>query len=376
VRRPHRPIAYVLVALGVFALLFVAAGVAGWWTPAENEQAIGEVSRWCERVSGGILREPVNTLGNLGFVVAGIAMFLVLARDTIRGRPRTNRFIGNQPIGLLYAGASLFLGPGSMVMHGSHTFFGAWIDNVSMVAYILVPWLFNLAVLGRWRDRVFFVVYGAVLGTYAGAYWMFGSDLGIGLDLFGVSIALWIISEVLYRFWFRLVRPLSGLVGFVVAAVFGITPAVMLDDIGNYWWVVLFWVPALLVKQPTGSRRTYTPWYWAGFAAFLIAYAIWTTGTNDHDLCDPDSLIQAHAIWHLLTAFATWCFFKFLRASEKVVVEHVAYPCAGPVVDTRFGLLVWPIQTQAFDEVEGQDRSTGPGTAASRMNQNPTAINT
>jgi predicted membrane channel-forming protein YqfA (hemolysin III family) len=118
-----------------------------------------------------------------------------------------------------------------------------------------------------------------------------------------------------------LVRPLSGLVGFVVAAVFGITPAVMLDDIGNYWWVVLFWVPALLVKQPTGSRRTYTPWYWAGFAAFLIAYAIWTTGTNDHDLCDPDSLIQAHAIWHLLTAFATWCFFKFLRTERRADVS-------------------------------------------------------
>ncbi len=320
-RRPYRPITYALVALAGFVVLFVAGGVAGWWTPAENEQAIGEVSRWCERVSGGIMREPVNTLGNLGFVVSGLAMFLVLARDTIRGRSRENRFIGNQPIALLYAAAALFLGPGSMVMHGSHTFFGAWIDNVSMVTYILIPWLFNVAVLGRWRDRRFFVVYGAVLGTYAGAYWVFGSDLGIGLDLFGVSIALWIISEVLYRFRFRLVRPLSGLVGFGVAAVFGITPAVMLDDVGNYWWVLLFWVPALFARQPTGSRRTYTPWYWAGFASFLTAYAIWTTGTNEHDLCDPDSLIQAHAFWHLLTAFATWCFFKFLRTERRTDVD-------------------------------------------------------
>jgi len=321
VRHQFRPISYALAALVGFAVLFVAGGISGWWTPAENEQAIGEASRWCERVSGGMMREPVNTLGNLGFVVAGLAMFLVLARDTARGRPRTNRFIGNQPIALLYAAASLFLGPGSMVMHGSHTFFGAWIDNVSMVTYILIPWIFNLAVLGRWKDRTFFLTYGTVLGSYAGAYWVFGSDLGIGLDLFGVSIALWIISEFLYRFWFRLVRPLSGLVGFAVAAVFGITPAEMLGDIGSYWWVVLFWVPALLVKQPARSRRTYTPWYWAGFASFLIAYAIWTTGTNDHDLCNPDSLIQAHAVWHLLTAFATWCFFKFLRTERRTDID-------------------------------------------------------
>jgi len=297
--------------------MFIAGGAAGWWTAAENEQAIGEVSRWCERVSGGILREPMNTLGNLGFVVAGLAMFLVLARDTNQARPRTNRFIGNQPIALLYATAALFLGPGSMVMHGSHTFFGAWIDNVSMVAYILIPWLLNLTVLGRWRDRTFFVVYGAVLAAYAGAYWMFGSDIGIGLDLFGLSIALWITSEVVYRFWSQRLRLASGLVGFGVAIVFGITPMVMLDDIGQYWWVVLFWLPAVFAKQATESRRTYTPWYWVGFASFLIAYAIWTTGTNDHRFCKPDSLLQAHAVWHLLTAFATWCFFMFLRTEHQ-----------------------------------------------------------
>jgi hypothetical protein len=28
-------------------------------------------------------------------------------------------------------------------------------------------------------------------------------------------------------------------------------------------------------------------------------------------------VIQAHAIWHLLSALATWCFFMFLR-TERV----------------------------------------------------------
>ena len=209
--RPYRPVTYVLAALGVFGVLFLAGGVSGWWAPAANEQAIGEISRWCERVSGGILREPSNTLGNLGFVVVGLSMFVVLARDTKAERPRTNRFIGNQPTALLYAGAVVFLGPGSMVMHGSHTFFGAWLDNLSMVAYILVPWIFNLAILGRWKDRRLFIVYGSTLTIYAAGYWTLGSDLGIGLDLFGLSIALWVISEVLYRFWSRVLLWFSGL---------------------------------------------------------------------------------------------------------------------------------------------------------------------
>lgn len=315
-RGESRPTAVILIALGVFALAFVTVGLVGWGEPAPYEQAIGEISRWCERVSGGLLREPVNTLGNLGFVVAGLAMFTVLATDTKEQRLEHNRLIGNQPIALLYAAATVFLGPGSMVMHGSHTFFGAWIDNVSMVAYITIPWLLNIALHRGWSNAVFFGAYGSVVATFAGGYWFFGPDLGIGLDLFGVSIGLWIISEVLFRFWSPEMRILSGFVGFAVAAVFGITPTEMLEQPGEFWWVVLLWVPAALANSPAGSRRRYTPWFWAGVISFLTAYSIWLTGTDTHPWCRPDSILQAHAIWHLLTALATWCFFKFLRTES------------------------------------------------------------
>lgn len=302
---------------------FVLIGRSGWGPPAANEQPIGEVSRWCERVSDGLLREPINTLGNLGFVAVGLLIFATLARDIERGATSSNRFTGHDPVALLYGAAALFLGPGSMVMHGTHTRFGAWIDNLSMVAYILIPWLFNLARLGRWRDRTFFLTYAVLLSLYGAGYWFLGPDLGIGLDLFGLSIALWIISEVLHRWWSPWVRVGSGLVGFVVAAVFGLTPTEMMDAPGENWWVFLFWLPGLLARQPPPGRRTYMPWYWLGVASFLVAYSIWLTGTDTSTTCRPDSLLQAHAIWHLLTALATYCFFRFLRTerSELPVVS-------------------------------------------------------
>jgi hypothetical protein len=290
----------------VFALGFVLVGQSGWGPPAANEQAIGEVSRWCERVNGGLLREPINTLGNLGFVAVGLLIFATLARDIERGIPYSNRFTGHDPMALLYGAAALFLGPGSMVMHGTHTRFGAWIDNLSMVAYILIPWLFNLARLGRWRDRTFFLSYAALLSLYGAGYWFRGPDLGIGLDLFGLSIALWIISEVLHRWWSPWLRPASGLAGFLVAAVFGLTPSEMLAAPGENWWVFLFWVPGLLALRPPPGRRTYTPWFWLGVVSFLVAYSIWLTGTGTSTTCRPDSLLKAHAIWHLLTALATY----------------------------------------------------------------------
>lgn len=315
-RGESRPTLIALFGLGVFAVAFVSAGLLGWWAPAPYEQAVGEVSRWCERVSGGLLRERVNTLGNLGFIVAGLAMFTILGRDTRRRRPRGNRLIGNQPIALLYAAATVFLGPGSMVMHGSHTFFGAWIDNVSMVAYITIPWLLNIALHRVWSNGAFFGAYASIVVAFAAGYWFFGPDLGIGLNLFGVSIGLWIISEVLFRFWSPTMRAVSGFVGFGVAAVFGITPIMMLEQPSEFWWVILFWLPGALARSSPGARRRYTPWFWAGAGSFLVGYSIWLTGTDTHPWCRPDSLIQAHAIWHLLTALATWCFFKFLRTEN------------------------------------------------------------
>lgn len=304
--------------LGVFAVAYVAFGIDGWGPAAANESPIGEISRWCERVTDGLLREPVNTLGNLGFVVAGMTMFVILGRDIADDRPRHNPFIGHSPVALLYASASLFLGPGSMVMHGTHTRFGAWVDNVSMVAFIAVPWLFNLSRQGGWRPAAFFGIYGFVLTGYAAGYWFIGPDLGIGLDLFGLSIVLWIVSELLYRFWSPAMRVLSGFAGFGVAAAFGVTPADMIAGPGRYWWVVLFWLPGAVATRPAPDRRRYIPWYWVGTASFLTAYAIWLTGTAEHPSCDPDALLQAHAVWHMLCAVATFSFFLFLRTARPL----------------------------------------------------------
>ncbi len=309
--RNATPIRVAVAALGGFAVLYLAFGANGWGSPAANEQAIGEVSRWCERVTDGWLREPVNALGNLGFVVAGLAMLRVLQRD--QADRALSPFVGLTPIALLYAGATIFLGPGSAVMHGTHTFFGAWLDNVSMVAYILIPWLYNLSLLGRWQPGTFFRAYGGLLATYALGYWFIAPDLGINFELFDVSIALWIISELVYRFWSPAVRVWSGLFGFVVGFVFGITPGEMLAAPAEYWWVVLFWLPGALATHPPERTRTYTPWFWIGVGSFMVAYAIWLTGTNEHEWCRPDSIVQAHAIWHLVSAVATWSFFRFLR---------------------------------------------------------------
>lgn len=310
------PAAVALRACIVFMLLYCAFGWTGWGPPAAGESLPGAASRWCERVSAGLFREPVNALSNLGFMAAGILMFRVLARD--RPEPqRLNQFHGLTPVAVLYAGATTYLGAGSLLMHGTHTTWGAWADNVGMVGYILVPWLINVAEMGRWSWRRLFGVYAVLVTAYGVGYALWGPKLGINLELFELSIALWGISEILFRFWSPRARVLSGFSGLLIAAAFGIMPWEMLAEPAEHWWVILFWLPALLSTAAPRGRRTYAPWYFAGVTVYMIAYAIWLTGRPGNPLCHPDSWIQAHGIWHLLSAVAILCFFKFLRTETS-----------------------------------------------------------
>jgi len=298
----------------IYFAVYIILGSKGISLSLEPNESIGDISRWCERVSGGIFREPANALSNIGFMIMGLLMFWVLTND--KAKLNSNQFHGLTPISSLYAGASIFLGPGSMLMHGTHTEWGEWADNLSMIMYIIIPWLLNIKEMGDWSIKRFFSTYFLIVLVYALARWFFGSELGINLDLFGLSIGLWVISETLFRFWSPAFRWISGFVGFFVAAVFGIMPNEIFSNLNEYWWIVLFWIPAIFsIRAPT-VKRNYSPWFFAGMITYVLAFIIWLQGYPDTPYCKPDSIIQPHAIWHLMTAFSTWCFFKFFRTEE------------------------------------------------------------
>ena len=97
---------------------------------------------------------------------------------------------------------------------------------------------------------------------------------------------------------------------------FGIMPSEVINNFNEYWWVIFFWLPGLLSPTKPTIARTYK-WYFLGVIAYFSAFAIWSTGIPDHELCKPDSYIQAHSIWHLLSALATYFFFLHYRDEKS-----------------------------------------------------------
>jgi len=307
---------YALYSVFFTALLFIIFGYNGWGPAAANEQAIGEISRWCERVSGGFFREPANTLGNLGFVFSGLYMFYKLSEDATNN---TLPMFGSFKIALLYASASTFLGPASMAMHGTHTRFGAWLDNVSMISYVLILWIYNLNTLRKCtRSRTFFIPYFFLLTYYAYSYWFIDSGLGIGLDLFELSIGLWIATEVIVKLPNIYGRLLSGLTVLLTQELFGSPVIESIQNFQENWEILFYFMPAFIPNLRRGTQRKYTPWFFIGVASFFGALLIWETGVPEHPWCEPDSWLQAHMIWHLLCAIATLSFFNFYRKEITV----------------------------------------------------------
>jgi len=305
---------YLALSISIsFLVVFFLLSAFGLIQSIEASYLIGEASRWCERVSGGLFREPLNTLSNLGFMVSGLYMFWIICNDK---QDSSNPFIGITPISLLYASVVIFLGPGSMLMHGTNTNWGGWADNLSMIMFIILPWLYNIYSMSNWTSKKLISIYISIVLIYSIWRWFTDWGLGINFNLFGVSIGLWAISETLYRFWTPSFRFLSGFVGFIVLLLFGTMPNEVFNNFSEYWWVILFWLPGLLATKKPVNIRTYK-WYFLGMIAYFSAFAIWLTGVPDNELCEPDSIIQAHSIWHLLSALATYFFFLHFR-DEKV----------------------------------------------------------
>ena len=76
------------------------------------------------------------------------------------------------------------------------------------------------------------------------------------------------------------------------------------------------WEKAGILREV--KKRKYFPWFFLGMIMYILSFIIWAQGKPNSSYCNPDSFIQLHAIWHLMTAFSTWCFFKFFR-TEKLI---------------------------------------------------------
>lgn len=254
-------LAFAVVSFGIFIL----AVFYGWFGPATD---VG--GAFCEAARPGLIKQPANTWSNLGFITAGLLMAFQLSQGQFQSN--RNRFTQSAFTAIFFSCIVVFLGPGSMAMHATETEIGGELDMLSM--YLIASFAASYAMQRyyRWSNLSFtlsfilIIIVCEVVGLYH-------QPLPIidyaGNAIFGLFLTLTVIFEMLYSF----------------------------------------------TQKITHQRK----FGFASLGSLLFAFAIWNVWKDDSPLCDPQSLIQGHAMWHLLDALAAYFLFRFYASEHK---EH------------------------------------------------------
>lgn len=259
----------IVIGLSAFGLMMAALFTAGFldWGGA---RARNEPNKYCEGLgTGRMIKQPVNTWSNLGYVIAGLGILLFL---TLRGPGADpNPMSRSNGLSILYGCLVIWLGPGSMFLHASQKVWGGWLDNLSMnmfVAFLPCYAVARVVAPQNWQKGLplFLVLYLVITIALALLTWFIEWE-SFGILTFAILIGLAVGGEVLVGASSHVSRDIGWLIAGSV----------------SFGAAFLFWFPS----------RTGGPW------------------------CRPDSLWQGHAAWHLLGAVAAVFIFVYL-ASETV----------------------------------------------------------
>jgi hypothetical protein len=239
--------AVLLSTLTVIALLWLPSNIWQSWQPAT---CLG-TGCFCEAVNTqSPIRQTANTVSSLGFVFGGVFIIAFSYRQSRLGRlPAAYSSL----IGL----ASIVIGLGSAFYHASLTFIGQFLDVFGMFLMATFALVYAWERIYELRSNITLALYLLLNG---GLTWL---QIGWPLMLrftFGIVLAIALIFEYFFRAKVK---------------------------------------PRITVR-------------WLGIAAGLMlgAYIIWILD-NFHIVCAENSILQGHAVWHLLGAVSVLCLHRY-----------------------------------------------------------------
>ncbi len=206
--------------------------------------------------TGAFLMQPANSWSSFGFVFAGFLMILLA-----RSRDRMSAFppLAAGTLGI----AAIIVGIGSVLFHATLTLWGQFFDVLGMY---LVSGFFLIYAIAKWRrirDRRAMIYYALLCTLLIAILYALPE---VRRWLFALILLIAIILELVFA------RPLRP--------------------------------------------QVRTGYYIAGLVVNIVAFTIWNLDQRGQ-ICSPDSVLQGHAVWHLLGAVALWFAFLYYR-SEAV----------------------------------------------------------
>lgn len=220
---------------------------------------------FCEVDSGGLFKQDANSVSALLFVYLGLVIAWRVGRQQAEGYPqlpdnlmnRTDFFSG------VYALAVIILGWSTVVMHGSLTAMGGFLDVSSMYIWVSFCVCYSFIRIIRRGAFLFLLLYG---GLSTGLIF---ASLNVE-KTFGTLIASAVILEGVYRLINR--------------------------------------------KRVCFENK----WLLYTAVSFLSAFGIWNLSLDGRPFYYPDTIFQGHAVWHILCAVATWTIYRYYQSEKRL----------------------------------------------------------
>lgn len=311
-----KPFFYAFGVLLLLSVLYIVVGASTWAVdPIESP------TRFCEEISDGLVKEPMNALSNFTYIIVGLIILWNLPSQNVKG---SNPMLEHGMYPILYAAGSIYIGIGSFAMHGTNTNWGTSMDWTGMLFFISFPVYYNLSRQYAWSDRffitLFFIIFivTAILDTYAANNNLvlienFSDGRKLKLSqitrdyMWSLYIGTWIIQEAKNlsnnRLGWMIFLPLFACVTLSVGA-----PSLQIIIL-----CLMFIVIALLHHFNAGQEliRKSSPDLWIGLGFYVLGNVVWRFGREGESACNPDSLFQYHALWHLFTGLAVYYFYRY-----------------------------------------------------------------
>ena len=217
----------------------------------------------CEALHGGLVRQPVNASSSLALLAVGLWILARAARREPGARFEQAAF---------GAGMSS-VGVGSLLLHGPAPGWALWFHDLSGLAAMLLVAVLNVGLVFGWSLR------GRVL------------VVAVGLGLLALELAASPTSTVPTAF---VLAPSAGL-SEAAAIRSGFRPLPFARwSAPNIAWLITV-------------------------AAFALAGGAFLLGRSGSPVCHPESVLQWHAIWHVVVAVSAAAFASvaFERAEPR-----------------------------------------------------------
>ncbi len=265
----------VSVGAGWAALLLILVFVLGfgfkWFPDTPADSCPDGQPCFCEGYqTGDVILQPESFWSDLAFMVVGLLILYLAAKPN--AAPANPMVDPKSGFPLMLGLIVIFMGPGSMLFHGSIKSWGGWFDSMSIMFWMIFSLAYSITRLLRLQWGWFLLMWSVPV-VIVGLVDIIPEARQVGYFIFGGA---WGVLDLVVA-----IRSMNG--------------------------------------KPTGGVLRQPGWYAVTLGIFAFSMlGFWIfSGGGTTSLCPTDSLFQPHAVFHILSACVALFGFTYFATETR-----------------------------------------------------------